>query len=153
MYQQFEGSLQLLSVEKHIYHVCMLDAFEAFDRVHYDKLFDLLRKRQLPATVIRLLLDIYTTQRMRGVWNGSASVCLTIENGVRQGSILSPILCCAYIDELLNCLTWLSYKSPLLFCLRLWRWCRDADTFCSGAPGSFTHLWNFFGGIQSRVRF
>ena len=40
--------------------VCMLDASKAFDRVHYGKLFDLLRKRKLPATVIRLLLDMYT---------------------------------------------------------------------------------------------
>ena len=84
--------------------VCMLDATKAFDRVHYGKLFDLLRKRKLPATVIRLLLDMYTRKRMRAVWNGSASVSFSIENGVKQGGILSPILFCVYIDELLNCL-------------------------------------------------
>ena len=54
--------------------VCMLEASKAFDRVHYGKLLDLLRKRKLLATVIRLLLDMYTRQRMRAVWNGSASV-------------------------------------------------------------------------------
>ena len=71
---------------------------------HYGKLFDLLRKRKLPAIVIRLLLDMYTRQRMRAVWNGSASESFSIENGVKQGGILSPILFCVYIDELLNCL-------------------------------------------------
>ena len=71
--------------------VCMLDASKAFDRVHYRKLFDLLRKRKLPATVIRLLLDMmYTRQRMRAVWNGSASVSFSIENGVKQGGIFRP---------------------------------------------------------------
>ena len=64
--------------------VCMLDASKAFDRVHYGKLFDLLGKRKLPATVIRLLLDMYTKHRMRAVWNGSASVSFSIENGVKQ---------------------------------------------------------------------
>ena len=68
----------------------------------YGKLFDLLR-RKLPATVICLLLDMYTRQRMRAVWNGSASVSLSIENGEDQGGILSSILFCVYIDELLNC--------------------------------------------------
>ena len=72
--------------------VCMLDASKAFDRVHYGKLFDLLRKRKLPATVIRLLFIIYTRQRMRAVWNGNASVSFSIENGVKQGGILSPTL-------------------------------------------------------------
>ena len=47
---------------------------------------------------------MYTRQRMRAVWNGSASVSFFIENGVKQGGILSPILFCVYIDELLNCL-------------------------------------------------
>ena len=84
--------------------VCMVDASKAFDRVYYGKLFDLLRKRKLPATVIRLLLHMFTRQRMRAVWNGSASVSFSIENGVKQGGILSPILFCVYIDVLLNCL-------------------------------------------------
>ena len=42
--------------------------------------------------------------RMRAVWNGSASVSFSIENGVKQDGILSPILFCVDIDELLNCL-------------------------------------------------
>ena len=46
---------------------------------------------------------MYARQRMRAVWNGSASVSFSIENGVKQGGIFSPILFCVYIDELLNC--------------------------------------------------
>ena len=47
---------------------------------------------------------MYTRQRMRAVWNGCASVSFSIENGVKHGGILSPILFCVYIDEFFNCL-------------------------------------------------
>ena len=36
--------------------VCLLDATKAFDCVRYDKLFELLLKKDIPGTVIRLLL-------------------------------------------------------------------------------------------------
>ena len=39
-------------------YICMLDASKAFDRVHYGKLFNLLRQRNLPPTITRLLLDM-----------------------------------------------------------------------------------------------
>ena len=42
---------------------CMLGASKAFDRVYYGKLFILLRQRNLPPTITRLLLDMYTRQR------------------------------------------------------------------------------------------
>ena len=47
---------------------------------------------------------MYARQRMRAVWNGSASVFFSIDNGVKQRGIRSPILFCVYIDELLYCL-------------------------------------------------
>ena len=82
-------------------YICLLDASKAFDRVHYGKLFRLLSKRKIPVLVRRLLLDMYTRQKMQTVWNGSNSDTFTVLNGVKQGGILSPILFCLYIDELL----------------------------------------------------
>ena len=82
--------------------VCLLDASKAFDRVHYGKLFELLNKRKVPVIVRRLLLDMYTRQHIQATWNGSLSEAFTVENGVKQGGILSPILFCVYMDELLN---------------------------------------------------
>ena len=82
-------------------YLCLLDASKAFDRVHYGKLFKLLEKRNLPVQVRRLLLDMYTRQNMKTVWNSSESFEFNVKNGVKQGGILSPILFCIYIDELL----------------------------------------------------
>ena len=66
-------------------YLCMLDASKAFDRVYLNKLFALLRSRKPPAIVIRLLLDMYTSQRMCTSWHGVKSNYFTSENGVKQG--------------------------------------------------------------------
>ncbi len=86
-------------------YACLLDASKAFDRVHYGKLFRMLLDREIPAVVIRLLLDCYTRQNLYTTWNGQISRPVTTLNGVKQGGILSPILFCVYFDELLARLT------------------------------------------------
>jgi len=46
-----------------------LDATKAFDRVEYCKLFKLLMDRDMPVHVIRVLLNLYTGQQVRVLWN------------------------------------------------------------------------------------
>ncbi len=79
-----------------------LDASKAFDRVHYCKLFRLLVKRGLPACIIRILINMYTDNVARVLWAGQASDYFTVRNGVRQGGVISPILFCIYINDLLT---------------------------------------------------
>ena len=81
---------------------CLLDATKAFDRVNYCKLFQLLMDRNLPSPIIRMLIDLYTRQKMCVVWNGSKSSKFDVTNGVKQGGVLSPILFCVYVDDLLK---------------------------------------------------
>ena len=83
-------------------YVCMLDASKAFDRVEYCKLFDILLERNIPHSVSRLLLDLYTRQTITASWNRKTSACFSAKNGVRQGAILSPILFSLYMDELVK---------------------------------------------------
>ena len=78
-----------------------LDASKAFDRVHYCKLFRLLIKRGLPPCIVRVLISLYTANQVRVLWAGLASDYFTAQNGVKQGGVLSPILFCIYIDDLL----------------------------------------------------
>ena len=83
-------------------NVFMLDASKAFDRVHYITLFKKLIVRGMCPLTIRLLLYMYTQQKLQVKWNSSISNQFDVSNGVRQGGVMSPLLFSIYIDELLN---------------------------------------------------
>ena len=82
-------------------YACLLDASSAFDRVHYGKLFDVLMKRNMSAVFIRLLMDSYLNQRIFAEWGACKSYFFQATDGVKQGSIISPILFTVYVDELI----------------------------------------------------
>ena len=92
MYDRNDSSLYLV----------FLDASQAFDRVNYCKLFKSLLTRNMCNTTLRFLIRMYTTQCLRVKWNSHVSSPFTCSNGVKQGGVLSPILFCIYMDELLN---------------------------------------------------
>lgn len=81
--------------------ITLLDASRAFDRVNFIKLFQLLLERRMCPLTSRLLLTMYTTQELNVRWNDAKSSNFKCSNGVKQGAVLSPILFCVYIDELL----------------------------------------------------
>ena len=83
-------------------YACFIDATKAFDRLRHDKLFELLLKRKIPAIALRALLDLYQRQMLRTVWKGHYSRLFSATNGIRQGGVISPVLFCVYIDELLK---------------------------------------------------
>ncbi len=81
---------------------CMLDASKAFNRLRYDKLFELLTKRDFPTIVIKALLDMYTRQEARTGWNNHYSENFGVQDGIHQGGIISPLLYTVYADELIH---------------------------------------------------
>ena len=94
-------------VSYHLYrntnvYSCFIDASKAFDRVKYDKLFETLINRGVPYTVIRLLMEQYTHQKICTKWGHATSAYFSASNGIKQGSVASPILFTVYIDELLQ---------------------------------------------------
>ena len=82
---------------------CFLDMTKAFDLVNYDKLFKKLRDRISPI-FLRLLCYIYLNQTACVVWGNCISDKFSVNNGVKQGAILSPTLFSIYIDDLFDVL-------------------------------------------------
>ena len=82
--------------------ITLLDASKAFDCINYAKLFRLLLKRKLCPLTAKLLLVMYTTQTMAVRWGGTKSDSFSCSNGVKQGAVLSPVLFCVYMEELLK---------------------------------------------------
>ena len=87
----------------------LLDATKAFDRVNYGKLFELLIDRKLPPFILRFMLQMYTGFKARISWIGYVSNMFDVNNGVKQGGILSPLLFCVYFDVLIERLTQSGY--------------------------------------------
>ena len=80
---------------------CLLDCSKAFDKCRFDKLFEKLIAKGLPAVVVRVLVFVYEEQEGWVKLGGKKSSTFRITNGTRQGSVLSPILFSVYLDDLL----------------------------------------------------
>ena len=81
-------------------HAAFLDSSKAFDRVNHRKLLTKLADRHVPSYILNLLSNWYSSQRMSVKWDGCISSPFLISNGVRQGSLLSPLLFSLYMDDL-----------------------------------------------------
>jgi hypothetical protein len=51
---------------------------------------------------MRILLNLYERQRCRSKWRDCVSADFFVGNGIRQGSVSSPILFCLYLDVLIK---------------------------------------------------
>ncbi len=80
----------------------MLDASKTFDHVNYCKLFNILLDNKVCSLYCGLLLDLYLKQKFRVRWDSTYSQYFNVSNGVKQGSVISQILFCIYMDRLLN---------------------------------------------------
>ena len=82
-------------------YMLSLDATKAFDKVQYSKLFNLLIERKICPLIIRLLLAIYSVSSAIVKWNNSKSNSFEVNNGVKQGAVISAPLFAIYVNPLL----------------------------------------------------
>ncbi len=82
-------------------YACLLDCSKAFDHVRHDKLLQKLISTGLPPNIIRSLLYMYSNNKIQVKWKDSISVPFDAANGVKQESVLSPILFTLLLDDLL----------------------------------------------------
>ena len=94
-------TIQYYKNRKSTVYILLLDASQAFDRVNFAKMFRLLICKGVCPLAARYLMNMYTNSTLRIRWGTTNSSCFDVENGVKQGGVLSPILFCMYIDQLL----------------------------------------------------
>jgi hypothetical protein len=78
-----------------------LDVSKAFDKVNHSALFLKLMKRKIPRVLLDLLRNwlpkCYTCIK----WHNYLSGFFSLSTGVRQGSVLAPLLFSIYIDDII----------------------------------------------------
>ena len=79
---------------------CLMDMSKAFDMVKHSVLFTKLLEQGLPFIIVRFVLITYRHQKANVKWNQDFSDFFNIENGVKQGAVLSAIFYCMYTNGL-----------------------------------------------------
>ena len=84
--------------------MCFYDLQKAFDSVQYPVLLKRLYEAGINGRAWRLIRDWYSKPKSRARVNGQLTPPITLERGVLQGSVLSPVLFLLVMDPLLRCL-------------------------------------------------
>ena len=80
--------------------ICFMDVLKAYDKVNQGMLFRKLVDGGVPPFIIRTVISWYEQQTFQVQWGNARSSSFTTTCGLRQGSLLSPILFNVFMDYL-----------------------------------------------------
>ena len=89
-------------------YLCFVDYQKAFDRVKHSKLLEVMEKAGVPVQERRLIINLYWGQPAAVKWDGEIGRDIyivesySLEGGVRQGCIISPLLFNLYSEFMIN---------------------------------------------------
>jgi len=83
-------------------NICSIDLSKAFDKVNHYALFVKLIKRLFPVQLLDIIVRLFSDCVSCVKWDRVYSSMFVITSGVRQGSVLSPILFNLYMNDLAN---------------------------------------------------
>lgn len=83
-------------------YMVFVDFEKAFDRIDRNAIWNSLARRGIPVKLIRLIRALYEEAECSVLHNGQVSEAFTVNAGVRQGCILSPLLFITVLDEVMR---------------------------------------------------
>ena len=78
------------------------DLAKAFDRVVRDSLYVKMRRKGIKGRLLKAVMATYSDSTARIKIGGKTSEAISFAKGIKQGSILSPILFVIFVDDLLE---------------------------------------------------
>ena len=83
-------------------YLMFVDFEKAFDRVNREYIWESLSRKGIPEKLIAVIKASYVNARCSVLHNGQLTRSFAVNQGVRQGCILSPILFLVVIDDILT---------------------------------------------------
>jgi len=93
-------------------HLLFMDYEKAFDNIQIQILFKILKSKDIPGTLLKAIVDIYTQNKILTKFNNKLSKPIEIDEGVHEGCLHSPTLFNIYLGEIIT--KWQNKTKPEL---------------------------------------
>ena len=97
-----KSTIQFFNKKGNTVNLGLIDVRKAFDKVNFWSILTMLQNKEINASIIDVMEHWFFISSVQIKWVDSLSSPVKLLAGVRQGSILSPLLFSSYVDCLLH---------------------------------------------------